>query len=53
MIWQRTWHDKYMQNREEMVVLLRVIHAGRSMLCAGDETHRRGVVHRMEIRHRA
>jgi hypothetical protein len=26
-----------MQNREEMVLLLSVIHVGRSMLCAGAE----------------
>jgi hypothetical protein len=53
MIWQRTWHDKYTQNREEMVALLRVIHAGRSMLCAAAEMHRRGIAHRMEMLHRA
>jgi hypothetical protein len=33
--------------------LLSVIDAGRSMLCVGDETHRRGITHRMEIIHRA
>jgi hypothetical protein len=31
---------------------LRVIHAGRSMLCAIAETHRRGIVPRIEIIHR-
>jgi hypothetical protein len=34
-------------------LLLIVIHAGRSRLCAGVEAHRRGVVHRMEMVHRA
>jgi hypothetical protein len=43
----------YAQNREEKVASVELIHAGRSMLCEGAETHRRGVAHRMEIRHRA
>jgi hypothetical protein len=34
-------------------LLLSVFDAGRSMLCARVEAHRRGVVHRMERRHRA
>jgi hypothetical protein len=35
------------------LLLLSVIHASRSMLCARAEVHRRGVVHRMERRHGA
>jgi hypothetical protein len=34
-------------------LLLSVIYAGRSMLCEGAQMHKRGIVHRMEIRHRA
>jgi hypothetical protein len=34
-------------------LLLCVINVGRSMLCAGAETHKRGIAHRMEIRHRS
>jgi hypothetical protein len=38
-----------MQNREEMVLLLSVIHASRSWLCGAAEMHRRGIVHRMDM----
>jgi hypothetical protein len=34
------------------LLLLRVIHAGRSMLCTTAETHRRGIAHRMDMAHR-
>jgi hypothetical protein len=52
---ERNWHDKEYKDakREEWLLLLSVFHAGRSMLCAGAEVHRRGMVHRMERRHRA
>jgi hypothetical protein len=35
------------------LLMLIVIDAGRSMLCAAAETHRRGIVHIIEIIHRA
>jgi hypothetical protein len=41
------------RTEKRWLLLLRVIHAGRSMLCAGAEAHRRGVVHRREMLHRA
>jgi hypothetical protein len=33
------------RTKKRWLLLLRVIHAGRSMLCARDEMHRRGVAH--------
>jgi hypothetical protein len=33
------------RTEKRWLLLLRVIHVGRSMLCARDEMHRRGVVH--------
>jgi hypothetical protein len=33
------------RTKKRGLILLRVIHAGRSMLCARDEMHRRGVAH--------
>jgi hypothetical protein len=41
------------RTEKRWLLLLRVIHAGRSMLCAAAEMHRRGIAHRMEIIHRA
>jgi hypothetical protein len=41
------------RTKKRWLLLLRVIHAGRSMLCAGAEMHRRGIAHRMEMVHRA
>jgi hypothetical protein len=41
------------RTKKRGLLLLSVIYVGRSMLCEGDEMHRRGIVHRMEIRHRA
>jgi hypothetical protein len=40
------------RKKKRWFLLLSMIYVGRSMLCEGDETHRRGVAHRMEIRHR-
>jgi hypothetical protein len=41
------------RTEKRWLLMLRVIHVGRSMLCAGAEVHRRGVAHRMEMLHRA
>jgi hypothetical protein len=41
------------RTKKRWLLLLIVIHAGRSRLCAGAEAHRRGVAQRMEMVHRA
>jgi hypothetical protein len=53
MIWKRTWHDKYTQNKEERGIFLIVIHAGRRRRCTRDEEHKRGATHRMKMDHKA
>ena len=35
------------------LLMLRVIHAIRSMLCAAAEMHRRGIAHKMDMVHKA
>jgi hypothetical protein len=40
------------RTEKRWLLLLSVIHVGRSMLCAGVETHRRVIAHRMETIHR-
>jgi hypothetical protein len=42
-----------MKNKEEMVLLLRVIHACRRRQGAAAEMHIRGMVHRRDMAHRA
>ena len=47
IIWQRTGHYKYTQNREEEVSSVeRNFTRGKSMLLAAAEMHRRGIAHR-------
>jgi hypothetical protein len=42
------------RTEKRWLLLLSVIHASRSMLCAVAEMHRRGIAHRMDIMaHRA
>jgi hypothetical protein len=41
------------RTKKRWLLLLIVIHAGRSMLCTAAEAHRRGIAHRMEMVHRA
>jgi hypothetical protein len=41
------------RTEKRRLLLLSVIHASRSRLCAAAEMHRRGIVHRMDMVHRA
>jgi hypothetical protein len=40
------------RTKKRWLLLLSVIHASRSRLCATTEMHRRGIAHRMDMAHR-